>query len=212
MQFNEGGLRLLGWRNSSILTIPMYFRDATATPPVKVSSSKGYAWARLSSRICKSMTMTSSYGSLLDINSLMPDRTSVEWKQMGALTKDSPFGHQGVLFEPAIEHNGTEEQRAYWLPLAQSGRILSTYCQTELGHGSFVRGIETTATFNQRTDEFIVHSPTVSSAKVWPASLAFSTTHAVVMTKLIVSEGNLGHHLFLVQIRSLDDGRSRTGI
>ncbi|KAF1351516.1 acyl-CoA oxidase [Lizonia empirigonia] len=124
----------------------------------------------------------------------------------------SPFGHQGVLFELAIERNGTEEQRARWLLLARSGRILGTYCQTELGHGSFVRGIETTATFDQSTDEFIVHSPTVSSAKFWPAGLAFSTTHAVVMAQLIVGEENLGPHLFLVQIRSLDDGRPQPGI
>lgn len=128
------------------------------------------------------------------------------------LTTRSPFGHQSVLFEPAIEHNGTDEQKAKWLSLARSGTILGTYCQTELGHGSFVRGLETTATFHSATDEFVIHSPTVSSAKFWPAGLGTSTTHAVVMAQLVVGEKSPGPHLFIVQIRSLQTGQPRTGV
>jgi alkylation response protein AidB-like acyl-CoA dehydrogenase len=37
----------------------------------------------------------------------------------------------------------------------------------ELGHGSNVRGLETTATFNQATDEFIIHTPTETAQKYW---------------------------------------------
>jgi acyl-CoA oxidase len=48
------------------------------------------------------------------------------------------------------------------LALAKSGKILGTYAQTELGHGSFVRGLETTATFDQAKDDFVIHSPTIS--------------------------------------------------
>ncbi|KAF1922622.1 acyl-CoA oxidase [Didymella exigua CBS 183.55] len=128
------------------------------------------------------------------------------------LINASPFGHQGVLFEPAIEHNGTEEQKTKWLSLARSGKILGTYCQTELGHGSFIRDLETTATFDGVTDEFVIDSPTASSAKFWPAGLGFSITHAVVMAQLIVGDKSLGPHLFIVQIRSLQDGTPRVGV
>ncbi|KAH7397212.1 hypothetical protein BKA66DRAFT_408587 [Pyrenochaeta sp. MPI-SDFR-AT-0127] len=128
------------------------------------------------------------------------------------LINASPFGHKAVLFEPAIEHNGTEEQKLQWLQLARPGRILGTYAQTELGHGSFVRGIETTATFDPKTDEFIIHSPTLSSTKFWPAGLGFSTTHAVVMARLISGTNDHGPHLFIVQLRGLDDGKSLPGI
>jgi acyl-CoA oxidase len=124
----------------------------------------------------------------------------------------SPFGHKAVLFEPAIEHNGTEEQKAQWLTVAKSGKILGTYAQTELGHGSFVRGLETTATYVENTDEFVIHSPTVSSTKFWPAGLGFSTTHSVVMAQLVVNQKQLGPHLFIVQIRSLEDGKPMPGI
>ncbi|KAF2123520.1 acyl-CoA oxidase [Dothidotthia symphoricarpi CBS 119687] len=128
------------------------------------------------------------------------------------LINASPFGHQGILFEPAIEHNGTEEQKAQWLPLAKSGKILGTYAQTELGHGSFVRGVETTATFDAEMDEFVIHSPTVSSTKFWPAGLGFSTTHGVVMAKLLVDGKDLGPHLFVMQLRCVEDGRPMPGI
>ncbi|KAG6521165.1 hypothetical protein ZIOFF_018231 [Zingiber officinale] len=37
---------------------------------------------------------------------------------------------------------------------------------TELGHGSIVQGLETTATFDPKTDEFVTHSPTLTSSKV----------------------------------------------
>ncbi|CAA9966174.1 Acyl-coenzyme A oxidase [Pyrenophora teres f. maculata] len=128
------------------------------------------------------------------------------------LVNASPFGHKAILFEPGMEHNGTEEQKAKWLPLARAGKILGTYAQTELGHGSFVRGIETTATFDEDTDEFIVHTPTISSTKFWPAGLGFSTTHGTVMARLIVGNEDHGPHIFLVQLRSVEDGKPMPGI
>ena len=49
------------------------------------------------------------------------------------------------MFEATILFCGTEDQKRFWIPLAQSGKVIGAYCQTELGHGTFVKGIETTA-------------------------------------------------------------------
>jgi hypothetical protein len=57
--------------------------------------------------------------------------------------------------------------------------VIGTYAQTELGHGTFLRGLETTATYDASTQEFIIHSPTltaVSSTPHWPMSWAMSLT------------------------------------
>lgn len=70
------------------------------------------------------------------------------------------------MFIPAIEGQGTEEQQKKWLPLAKKMQIIGCYAQTELGHGSNVQGLETTATFDPQTDEFVMHSPTLTSSKV----------------------------------------------
>jgi alkylation response protein AidB-like acyl-CoA dehydrogenase len=38
---------------------------------------------------------------------------------------------------------------------------------TELAHGSNVAGLETTATLDERTDEFVVHTPHLGATKWW---------------------------------------------
>ncbi|KAG6487504.1 hypothetical protein ZIOFF_056090 [Zingiber officinale] len=53
-----------------------------------------------------------------------------------------------------------------WLPLAYKMQIIGYYARTELGHGSNVQGLETTATFDPKTDEFVIHSPTLTSSFV----------------------------------------------
>ena len=66
-------------------------------------------------------------------------------------------------------------------------RIFGTYAQTELGHGSNVKRLETTATFDKDTDEFIIHSPTISSTKFWPGDLGLIANHATVFAQLIIN-------------------------
>jgi acyl-CoA oxidase len=80
-----------------------------------------------------------------------------------------------------------------------------------LGHGTYVGGIETTATFDGKTDEFVIHSPTLSSAEYWPGSLEYTSSHAAVVARLIVVDKDLGVHAFMVQLRSLDDFKSLPG-
>ena len=50
-----------------------------------------------------------------------------------------------------------------------------TYCTVSQHHcycllGTYIRGLETTATYDPRTQEFILHSPTLTSIKWWPGS------------------------------------------
>nr|CAD1820666.1 unnamed protein product [Ananas comosus var. bracteatus] len=70
------------------------------------------------------------------------------------------------MFVPAIKGQGTDEQQQKWIPLVYKLQIIGCYAQTELGHGSNVQGLETTATFDPKTDEFVIHSPTLTSSKV----------------------------------------------
>jgi acyl-CoA oxidase len=117
----------------------------------------------------------------------------------------SLFGIHTWLFLPFAKTQLTEEQAAYWLPLAESGNITGCYAKTELGHGTFVGGIETTATFDPELDEFIIHSPTLSSTKYWPGALGYTCSHAAVMARSIIDGKDFGIHTFMVQIRSLED-------
>lgn len=58
------------------------------------------------------------------------------------------FGLNYTMFHAVVQACGNEEQKAHWLPLIQGHKILGCYAQTELGHGSNVQGLETTATFD----------------------------------------------------------------
>jgi len=91
-------------------------------------------------------------------------------------------------------------------------QIIGTYAQTELGHGSFLRGIETTATYDKNTQEFILNTPTTTSMKWWPGGLGKTCTHCVLMAKLIIDGKNYGMHPFIVQIRSLEDHKPMPGV
>ncbi|KAG2609589.1 hypothetical protein PVAP13_4KG051400 [Panicum virgatum] len=116
------------------------------------------------------------------------------------------------MFVPAIKGQGTEEQQKKWLPLAYKFQIIGCYAQTELGHGSNVQGLETTATFDPMTDEFVIHSPTLTSSKWWPGGLGKASTHAVVYARLITEGKDYGIHGFIVQLRSLEDHSPLPGV
>merc|ERR1719352_983766 len=89
-----------------------------------------------------------------------------------------------MMFLTFLETQCDAEQRKVWLPKAYRAEYFGAYAQTELGHGSNVRGLETTATYDQETDEFVIHSPTLSSIKWWPTGM-YAATHGVVFAQLI---------------------------
>jgi acyl-CoA oxidase len=74
------------------------------------------------------------------------------------------------------------------MPLIQKHKILGCYAQTELGHGSNVAQLETTATLDMKTDEILIHSPTITSTKFWPGDLGRFSTHAIVFARLKVGD------------------------
>jgi acyl-CoA oxidase len=79
---------------------------------------------------------------------------------------------------------------------------MGCFCLTELGHGSDVSKLETTAHFDEVTNEFIIHSPTETSRKFWIGNLAITATKAVVFAQLIMNGVNYGLHGFLISIRN----------
>jgi len=75
---------------------------------------------------------------------------------------------------------------------------LGCYAQTELGHGTNVAGLETTATFDKQTDEFVIHTPSISATKWWPGEMGGFTNYALVYANLIIEGKSYGVCPFLV--------------
>ncbi|EAW11769.1 acyl-CoA oxidase [Aspergillus clavatus NRRL 1] len=128
------------------------------------------------------------------------------------VANSTPYGLSLLIFRMTIEFHGNAEQKQQWLPLIDQMTINGCYAQTELGHGSHLRGIETTASFDEDTGDFVIHSPTITAAKYWPGGLGLSCSHAVVAARLLIRGKDYGMHWFIVQIRSLDDFSPAEGV
>ncbi|XP_062976396.1 peroxisomal acyl-coenzyme A oxidase 1 isoform X2 [Elgaria multicarinata webbii] len=123
-----------------------------------------------------------------------------------------PFGLHYSMFTPTIENQCTVTQKKKWLPLASTFQIIGTYAQTEMGHGTHLRGLETTATYDPATQEFILNSPTVTSIKWWPGGLGKTSNHAIVLAQLYTQGKCHGLHAFIVPIRQLGTHEPLPGI
>ncbi|XP_026758707.1 probable peroxisomal acyl-coenzyme A oxidase 1 [Galleria mellonella] len=132
--------------------------------------------------------------------------------QSGIIKDISPFMLHMGMFVPTIFGQASPEQMSEWLPKALSLQIVGTYAQTELGHGTFLRGLETTATYDPNTEEFVLNSPTITSYKWWPGGLAHTANHCIVVAQLYTKGQCYGVHPFFVQIRDLDTHMPLPGV
>lgn len=72
-----------------------------------------------------------------------------------------------------------------------------------MAHGSNLQGVETLATFEEGTDEFVLNSPTISSTKMWIGALGVWATHAIIVARIIIKAKDYGNHLFMEHVRDL---------
>ncbi|XP_076261725.1 acyl-CoA oxidase 1 [Rhynchophorus ferrugineus] len=124
----------------------------------------------------------------------------------------NPLTLHFVMFIPTIMGQGTFEQQAEWIEKAWDCKIIGTYAQTELGHGTFIRGLETTAVYDPKTEEFVLNSPTLTSYKWWPGGLGHSANYAVVVAQLYTKGKWHGIHPFIVQLRDEETHMPLPGI
>ena len=114
-----------------------------------------------------------------------PTNKDVQWMSSNS-TMLGPFGNHYGLFCVTIQTHASEEQKrsdvaswapwnsifsglhanvtlvfSWWLPKALRFEMIGCYAQTEIGHGSNVRGLQTTATYDKGAQQFILHSPTL---------------------------------------------------
>ena len=124
----------------------------------------------------------------------------------------SPMTLHMQMFTKAVLQLGSEEQARYYTPLIDNWQIIGCYAQTELGHGSNVAGLETTATLDIDTDEFVIHTPHFKAAKFWPGNLGIQATHAVVFARCIALETDYGVQPFIVPVRDVNTHQVLPGV
>ena len=137
--------------------------------------------------------------------------TAFETQAYGDLSLLVKTGVQWGLFGGAITHLGTESHHQRYLPDVMSLNLLGCFAMTETGHGSDVQSIRTTATYDAKTAEFVIHTPDDDARKDYIGNAARHGQLAVVFAQLSTRGASYGVHAFLVPIRG-SDGRPSPGV
>ncbi|XP_044530329.1 peroxisomal acyl-coenzyme A oxidase 1 isoform X1 [Gracilinanus agilis] len=141
------------------------------------------------------------------------DPEEIMWfKKLHLISFVEPVGLNYSMFIPTLLNQGTTAQQQKWLPPSSGLQIIGTYAQTEMGHGTHLRGLETTATYDPKTQEFVLNSPTVTSIKWWPGGLGKTSNHAIVLAQLYTKGECYGLHAFIVPIREIGTHKPLPGI
>ncbi len=134
--------------------------------------------------------------------------TMIEMLAMSDLSLMVKAGVQWGLFGGAVENLGTERHHEAYVKKIISLELRGCFAMTETGHGSDVQSLETTATYDPETEEFVIDSPTPTARKDYIGGAAETATMASVFAQLITTEDgkpvNHGVHCVLVPIRDTD--------
>ncbi|MEV0791685.1 acyl-CoA dehydrogenase [Kribbella sp. NPDC050459] len=141
------------------------------------------------------------YGGEADLGGFI---AAFEMLAFGDLSLMVKAGVQFGLFAGAILHLGTKRHHERYLADAISGRLLGCFAMTETGHGSNVQALGTTATYDEATEEFVVHTPTAAARKDYIGNAARHGRMAAVFAQLVVGGQRHGVHCLLVPIRGVD--------
>ena len=138
--------------------------------------------------------------------------TQIEMLAMSDLSLMVKAGVQWGLFGGAVENLGTERHHEAYVQRIIDLDLLGCFAMTETGHGSDVQALETTATYDAATQEFVIDSPTRTSRKDYIGGAAETARVAAVFAQLITPDGE-GHgvHCFVVPIRD-DEGNDLPGV
>ena len=117
-----------------------------------------------------------------------------------------------MFFYPSFLIQASNDQIKEWDDKMKKMEISGCYAQTELGHGSDVKGLEIQAIYDHKTKEFILHSPTITATKWWIGGLGAAANHALIIAQLIINGNNYGPHPFLVQLRDLKTHEPLPGV
>lgn len=111
------------------------------------------------------------------------------------------FGVQFGLWGMSIQSLGTEKHYRKYLDKIGKLEIPGCFAMTETGHGSNVKGLQTTATYNHAEKTFTINTPTPKDQKEYIGNAANHGQMATVFAKLLIDGTDYGVNAFIVPIR-----------
>lgn len=116
------------------------------------------------------------------------------------------------LFGGTVLRLGTARHHGALLDGIDSLSAVGCFALTELGFGNNAVEMQTTATLDAGSDEWVVHTPCTLAQKYWITNGAVHAQWAVVFAQTIIGGSNKGIHGFLVRIREADSMQPCSGV
>jgi alkylation response protein AidB-like acyl-CoA dehydrogenase len=115
------------------------------------------------------------------------------------------LGVHFILFGGALHMLGSNAIHQKVLADLMEGTTSGCFAMTEIGHGSNVRQLETTATYDSLTDTLVIHTPDEQATKVWIGGGTLAEW-AVVFVRLLIptitnDTSDQGIHAILVPLK-----------
>ena len=110
------------------------------------------------------------------------------------------MGVQYSLWGETVYRLGTKKHSSF-IHKTEKLDIFGCFAMTEVGHGSNIMKLETTATYDHENRSFIINSPLHSSHKYWIGQASMFAHYAVVFAQLIIDDKSKGVHPFIVPLR-----------
>lgn len=166
-------------------------------------------WAKLlADQGMGSMAYPKEYGGQDDMSSYFSVMETISYHDLSLVVK---FGVQFGLWGMSVYFLGTEKHHKKYLKDIGTLQLPGCFAMTETGHGSNVRGIETTATYDHSKRSFIINTPGELARKEYIGNAAVHGQMATVFAKIIVEGKDYGVAAFVVPLRE-KNGTLKPGV
>ncbi|HEU5291637.1 MAG TPA: acyl-CoA dehydrogenase [Cyclobacteriaceae bacterium] len=144
------------------------------------------------------MAYPKEYGGKADMAAYFAIMEALSYHDLSLVIK---FGVQFGLWGMSVYFLGTEKHHKKYLKDIGTLDIPGCFAMTETNHGSNVKGIETTATYNHASKTFTIHTPNEAARKEFIGNAARHGQMATVFAKLILDGKDYGVSAFVVPLR-----------
>ena len=166
---------------------------------ISVHREKVLLWSKLlTEEQLGSYAYPKAYGGKDDIEGYFSIMETLSYHDLSLVIK---FGVQFGLWGMSVMSLGTEKHYKKYLKDIGTLELPGGFAMTETHHGSNVKGIETTATYNHNDRTFVINTPVPNARKEYIGNAAVHGEKVTVFAKLIINDKDYGVNAFVVSIR-----------
>lgn len=191
----------------SVISRPEFAYETSTD--INVYRQTVYNWCKiLAEENLGNMAYPKQYGGGENIADYFAIMETLSYHDLSLVIK---FGVQFGLWGMSVQSLGTDKHYAKYLKDIGSLKIPGCFAMTETHHGSNVKGLETTATYNHNDQTFTIHTPNKNAQKEYIGNAAVHGQMATVFAKLVIDGHDYGVNAFVVPLRDTN-GNTLNGI